>query len=494
MKKRQLSDSQRAYFSLVSQAAFTNPFSPERRNIDQELCHLEPRAFQALSRDEQIDRIGDQLHTKLSELASSGVLLKSFVDSDVDLLYFSILFNTYHRYSTRFDQHIQDQLGAGTELVDVPFSGMALKEMRDYGITKPLALRAFSMFFQMRRAYYFIHHALVGRSTSMKQLRLHLWNNLFTSNLQQYEQRLWDRMEDFSILLLGETGTGKGAAASAIGRSGFIPFDEQQGRFKESFVENFLSINLSQFPETLIESELFGHRKGAFTGAIENYSGAFSRSRPQGAIFLDEIGDVSVPIQIKLLQVLQDRVYTPVGDHEKRRFKGRIIAATNQPLTDLRRDGKFRDDFYYRLCSDSITVPTLRQRIAEDPSELSDLLEVLCERILGTADAEVVEQIHARLLDRPGADYPWPGNVRELEQAIRRVIISDIYEGDAAGLSSDLGGSTADAVIQGNLSAQELLQRYCNLLYQRHGTYEEVARRTELDRRTVKKYIEQAQT
>src|SRR5256885_693597 len=130
-------------------------------------------------------------------------------------------------------------------------------------------------------------------------------------------------------------------------------------RFAANFAESFIAINLSQYPETLIESELFGHRKGAFTGAIDHHAGVFERCSAYGALFLDEIGEVSIPVQIKLLQVLQERTFTALGGHEKRRFSGRVIAATNRRLDELRRDGRFRDDFFFRLCSDVIEVPTL---------------------------------------------------------------------------------------------------------------------------------------
>src|SRR5205085_1538803 len=173
----------------------------------------------------------------------------------------------------------------------------------------------------------------------------HLWQNVFTQEVHLYEHYLWDRMEDFSTLLLGETGTGKGAAAAAIGRSGYIPFGRNQGRFAESFMRSFIALNLSQFPESLIESELFGHRKGAFTGAVEAHEGLLARCSAHGAIFLDEIGEVSAPIQIKLLQVLQERSFCPVGSHETVKFRGRVVAATNRPLETP--DGRkvFRDDF-----------------------------------------------------------------------------------------------------------------------------------------------------
>jgi transcriptional regulator with PAS, ATPase and Fis domain len=297
-------------------------------------------------------------------------------------------------------------------------------------------------------------------------------------------------MEDFSTMLLGETGTGKGTAAAAIGRSGFIPFDERKGCFAGSFTRNFVSMNLSQFPETLIESELFGHKKGAFTGAVDEHEGVFARCSPHGAIFLDEIGDASVPTQIKLLQVLQERTFSPVGSHEKLRFRGRVIAATNKPLDQLRASGQFRDDFYYRLCSDVITVPPLRQRMTEDPRELDDLVAHLVLRLTGEPSKDAVELVHAVIDNVLGRNYPWPGNVRELEQAVRRILLTKHYEGDHKSVAPDLQSRLRDGIDHGSLDADTLLSDYCRLLYERNGTYEEVARRTKLDRRTVKAYIE----
>jgi transcriptional regulator with GAF, ATPase, and Fis domain len=297
-------------------------------------------------------------------------------------------------------------------------------------------------------------------------------------------------MEDFSTLLLGETGTGKGAAAAAIGRSGFIPFDEKRGCFAESFTKTFIALNLSQFPETLIESELFGHRKGAFTGAISDHDGVFARCSPYGAILLDEIGEVSVPTQIKLLQVLQERTFTPVGSHEKLRFHGRVIGATNKPLEKLRTTGQFRDDFFYRLCSDVITVPPLRQRIREEPAELDDLIGLIVKRLTGQAAPELIALVRG---EAP-AKYAWPGNVRELEQAVRRVLLTQEYAGDHRAVATDLAGQIQNGIADGSLDADALLAGYCKLLHDRHATYEEVARRTNLDRRTVKAYIEKHST
>jgi transcriptional regulator with PAS, ATPase and Fis domain len=257
-------------------------------------------------------------------------------------------------------------------------------------------------------------------------------------------------------------------------------------------MQGFVALNLSQFAETLIESELFGHRKGAFTGAVDHHEGVFARCSPHGAIFLDEIGDVSVPVQIKLLQVLQERTFSPVGGHERQRFRGRVIGATNKPLDALRRSRSFRDDFFYRLCSDVVTVPPLRQRIEEDPAELDDLVVLIVRRLTGEASPAVMDGIMAVLRASPAMRYSWPGNVRELEQAVRRIVLTRQYAGDDRRLPMDLAGRLQAGVADGSLDAETLLAAYCRMLYERHRTYEEVARRTRLDRRTVKSYIEKA--
>ena len=365
-----------------------------------------------------------------------------------------------------------------------------MAQLKTRGFSESRSLHYLALFFQLRSAYFFIVHSLVGESACMKGLRRKLWNNVFTYDVRLYDQHLWNRMEDFSTLLLGETGTGKGAAAAAIGRSGYIPFDRKRGSFVESFARNFIAINLSQFPESLIESELFGHRKGAFTGAIDHHKGVFERCSTHGALFLDEIGDISIPVQIKLLQVLQERRYTPVGSHTESRFSGRIIGATHRPLDVFRQEGRFRDDFYYRLSSDVITVPPLRQRIAEDPGELERLVRLLVNRALGAEHEPLVDRVMEALGHGLPPDYAWPGNVRELEQAVRRILLTEQYEGDVPTEGAASDHSLAAELAEGNLDAREVLSRYCALLYDRFGTFEEVARRTQLDRRTVKKYVQ----
>src|SRR5207302_4147564 len=223
-------------------------------------------------------------------------------------------------YLPQIDALVERQADQGGAPLTGSLGEEVLADLGGHGFAGEGAARYFAGFFQVRRAFYFIDGALAGECESMRKLREALWNNVFTHDMRGYEAGLWNRMEDFSTLLLGETGTGKGSAAAAIGRSEFIPYVPGERRFAANFAESFIAINLSQFPETLIESELFGHRKGAFTGAIDHHQGVFERCNEHGALFLDEIGEVGVPLQIKLLQVLQERTFTPLGGREKKRF------------------------------------------------------------------------------------------------------------------------------------------------------------------------------
>jgi DNA-binding NtrC family response regulator len=481
----------REFFSLWARMIFTNPFSDERAESEALLSLPQGRApgkgrhpFTAML---------PALNSRIRGLERRGVgVLQRFQGEDRTLVEYAFLFQVYHQYLDDLDELIELQLAAGDEPAKAPFAEAVLVKLRERGLSEEESLGYLGLFYQLRRAYYFIDHSLVGDSPSMRQLRLALWNNVFTRDVRTYFRHLWNRMEDFSTLLLGETGTGKGSAAGAIGRSGYIPFDRKRGHFAHSFTRTFVAINLSEFPESLIESELFGHRKGAFTGAVENHEGLFERCSVHGALFVDEIGEVSVPVQIKLLNILQNRTFSPVGSHETKRFTGRVIAATNKSLRELRRARTFRDDFFYRLCSDVIVVPPLRQRMQESPSEFQQLVDLLVTRMTGRRTPKLTGMVLEALKRDLPKGYPWPGNVRELEQAVRRVLLTGHYAGDLFTVGSSLEDTLVSAINEGELQAKELLSRYCAVLYGRLGTFEDVARRTGLDRRTVKKYLETA--
>jgi DNA-binding NtrC family response regulator len=482
-----LDSEDREFFSRLTESMYVNPFSEELELMRKLIPGYTPEQFRS---EHFLWTMNPLLNQRIEQLESKGIhRIQQFHGKDRTLVEDAFKLQAYLRVVPKMDKLVQPQSNREESSVDVPFGRQEVAKIKARGFSEQEGIHLFALFYQLRRAYYFISHSLTGDSPSMKNLRLALWNNVFSYDIRTYDQFLVNRMEDFSTLLLGDTGTGKGSAAAAIGRSGYIPFDLQKGRFTKNFNDIFVSINLSQFSESLIESELFGHCKGAFTGAVENHQGLFERCTDHGSLFLDEIGELSVPIQIKLLHVLQERIFNPVGSHSQKRFAGRVIVATNRPLQDLRKRGNFRDDFFYRLSSDVITLPTLCQRIEESPDELAQLVNLLVNRMTGQKSSSLTEMILEKLKRDLPPNYSWPGNVRELEQAIRRILMTGKYGGDSFVSDLTLEEDFMQRFQTGQLEARELLHRYCTLLFQKFGTYEEVGRRTKLDRRTVKKYL-----
>lgn len=482
----ELNSEERSFFVLVQKAVSANPFSDERQELDLKITGR----YHQKKKQGDVAAVVQEVGGRIQKLESQERHdIRRYKGQDRQMVKSAMLFDVFHRFIPSFDQLIMDQLAAGNENLQASFAREALALMEKRGFSTKQACRYFELFFQMRRAFFFIQQSLVGRSPCMVTLRESLWNNVFTHNIDLYDEHLWNRMEDFSTMVLGPTGAGKGTAAAAIGRSGYIPFDRKKQCFVENFTAAFIPVNLSQYSQSIIESELFGHKKGAFTGAIENYQGIFDRCSPYGSILLDEIGEVSHPIQIKLLQVLQERCFLPVGDHKAKRFSGRVIAATNRSLAKIREDRILRDDFFYRLCSDIIIVPGLSQRITEDRLELKDLLAHTIHRILGKPARELSRRLYRQIDQQLGTDYAWPGNVRELEQCVRRLLINQRYIPFESSTGRELDGLLKDGIAKGTMDAQTLIAGYCYMLYKRHGTFEAVAQRTRLDRRTAKKHI-----
>ena len=207
-----------------------------------------------------------------------------------------------------------------------------------------------------------------------------------------------------TVLLTGETGTGKGVMARLIHR---------HSRRNQS---QFIAVHCGAIPETLLESELFGHEKGSFTGAIRRKLGKFEIAH-KGAIFLDEIGSVTPSAQIKLLQVLQDKTFSRVGGEELLETDVRVIAATNNDLKSMKDEGCFRSDLFYRLNVFPIEIPPLRERLEDLPS----LVEVMLKN-MNRFHGKEIHGVHPLALEA-FAHYSWPGNIRELENILERAYI-----------------------------------------------------------------------
>ena len=486
LKKVKLTSKERYFFKTVYNAAFANPFSDLRQRLDLKIAGL----FSTVSQREGKNLCIKEVESRIKKLEDKGRAdINLFDGQDRKIIKVVYLFNVFHKFRDNFDQLIKEQIKVQDTPLPVPFAKSAMHLLHVKGFDDKNIPHYFALSWQLRRAFYFISTSLTGSSPCMQNLKKHLWNNIFTHDIDLYNRYLWNKMEDFSTLLLGETGTGKGTAAKAIGSSGYIPFDEKKQCFVQSFTRAFSSLNLSQYPETLLESELFGHTKGAFTGAMDDYQGVFDRCSPHGSILLDEIGEIPHHVQIKLLRVLQERTFSPVGTHAKSRFKGRVIGATNRPKKDIVNNKIFREDFYYRLCSDIIEVPPLRTRISENPDELNNLLDFTIKKITGIHSEALITKFKKTIDRSLGLNYQWPGNVRELEQCVRSIVLRRNYKGKMESQAPDLAGKLAQGIAQQNISVSCLISGYCKLLYDKFGTYEKVAKLTGLDRRTVKKHI-----
>lgn len=209
---------------------------------------------------------------------------------------------------------------------------------------------------------------------------------------------------DANVLILGENGTGKELIARAIHRN------------SSRSHENFVGVDLGSITETLFESELFGHKKGAFTDAKEDRAGRFELANG-GTLFLDEIGNLSMPLQAKLLTVLQNRRVSRVGANKETPINIRLISATNMPLYDMVKENRFRQDLLYRINTIEIEIPPLRERLEDIPLLANHFLKYYAEKY-GKSVSKISDAAAVRM-----HKHPWPGNIRELQHAIERAVI-----------------------------------------------------------------------
>lgn len=342
-------------------------------------------------------------------------------------------------------------------------------------------------FYQIRRAFEAIFHGLSGGSAPAAALRAAAWQSTFGVDSARYRRFLFRVMPEVPTLVVGPTGTGKELVTHAIGRSGYIPFDPDRRCFVAA--PTVRAIHLAAVPSGLVESELFGHQRGAFTGATQDRTGLLDACPPGGAVFLDEIGDLDPYVQVKLLRVLEDRRFTPVGSNTPRPFHGRILAATHVDLAAAIEAGGFRQDLFYRLAGDTIRVPSLRRRLDEDPGELRQIVRTLLGRQLGAHDDDrLLDDVCAALERDLGPDWPWPGNVRELSQAVRRVLL----HGHARPQASPTGQDALDRLAHQGATMADLQRRYARRVHARTGSFAKAAEVLGVDWRTVRSWVRDA--
>jgi transcriptional regulator with AAA-type ATPase domain len=483
------------FLSSVAKLGYGNPFLPERITYEKAALGREfvpggPVWSASVSNPDAEPPNEAALYKKLNallEVLPARLAAASDVRADELTAYEeSVHYLLYQRYHARFVaargkwQFYREFLADWNRLSRIP--GKRFESRLE-------PAHVFACFRQIQRAFHHIYDNIIGNSMPAARLRASIWQSIFTHDMRRYRRVLYRRMGDFPTLITGPSGTGKELIARAIAGARYVPFDPERMEFADAPGESFLPINIAALSPTLIESELFGHRRGSFTGAIGDRKGWLEACPPSGSVFLDELGEMDLAIQVKLLRVIETRRFAAVGDTAPRDFQGKLIAATNRDLPSEIRAGRFREDLYYRLCADLIQTPSLADQIRDSPGVLRELVHYMTLRTVGDEAERCLPEVEEWIAKQLPADYAWPGNYRELEQCVRNVIIRRTYR-PLAQAANDNEDDFFARFRAGQLSADELLAHYAARVYQLTGSYEEAARRMGLDRRTVKAKVE----
>ena len=479
------------FLSTVAALAYCNPFLPERIAFEKEALGREFKSSGPVwsASVEDPDAVPPNvmaIYRKLGDVIERAhrALSAAHQHSAADLAIYeeSVHYLLYERYYPEFVAAPGKYVFYRRFLEDwdrlCHFPGKTFQSALD-------PAHVFACFRQIQRAFHHIYNNIIGNSTPAANLRASVWQSIFTHDMRRYRRTMYRKMGEFPTLITGPSGTGKELIARAIAGSRYIPFHPGRMEFVDSPAESFLPINVAALSPALVESELFGHRRGAFTGAIGDRKGWLESCPQWGSVFLDELGEMDLSIQVKLLRVIETRRFSPVGDTASREFRGKLIAATNRELPVEIEAGRFREDLYYRLCADLIRTPSLADQIRDSSGVMHELLHYMTSRTVGDEAIDCLPGVESWIQKHLPKGYAWPGNYRELEQCVRNVIIRGSYRpaGQSANREDD---SFLRRFKAGEMTADELLARYAAEVYRLTGSYEEAARRMAVDRRTVK--------
>lgn len=497
-----LSRRDRKLAEILAKITTINPFLPERVALEHEVLGSGFDASEGIARSrpielansknlqllkEQLQIVAEKIRDRIAEqVTGDDDEYASYMDMVKHLIFFGV-----------------NELWSSPQFEPTQHAGVWQKFCVDYAYWFEIPgfrfgdlidkVAMFSGMYQIHRAYQQIYQNFYGRSSASIRLRAAIWQSIFTHDFHRYQRGLFRYMSRIVTLIVGASGTGKELIANAVGRSQYLPFDEKKMLFPGEPEQLFFPIHLAAMPATLVESELFGHAKGAYTGATDNRSGWFETAGVYGSVFLDEVGEIDHTLQVKLLRVLQTRQFSRVGEHRLRQFEGKLIAATNRDLLTETKNGSFREDLYYRLCGNVIQTPTLKEQISDSPDELERSIRFIAGKIAPSETESITADALRWIEQELPPDYHWPGNFRELEQFVHGIIVHNKYEfmDQRVATPDEYWANTMAQLSNLELTADQLLQRYCTYAYGKTGSFEQAADHLKLDRRTVKAKLDQ---
>ena len=521
-----LDPAERSFLERVARLYAANPFERKWNRLLRDT--LGPELLQGLDEGSALvwgplgsakDRLSEPLARSLAAVAERLRAGASPTAEEIEAYRGAAIYRLWDCFGARI-QKIIDEDG-----VDVPFWDdfvRAHRDLFDYpGIAVPEPEHLLSLFYQARRACWFITTKIAGRSRLACRSRAAIWRAILGSDVCAYARELYRRMHDFTVLITGETGTGKDLAAECIGWSGYIPFDVGARRFAATYAEDFHVRNLCEVPSELLESTLFGHRKGSFTGAFADAPGCLGLTRPRGVLFLDEIGEIPLHVQAKLLRPLQNREFVPLGDNRPRKVLGRFVFATLRDLEAMCQRGEFRADLYERMNGFRVHMPSLRELRAD--GGLLDYVGGFVAARIDDPDLRCTLTLRVmRSIQDTLADHDWPRNLRELKNYTERCLVAGESGPDTVEPSARALAPAAPAVTMGDpqrvpqpppdapqsvcvpssgivgwlakdggVDHEELIRAYVTQIYFLTGQNKaETARRSGFDRRTVDRYID----
>jgi len=506
-----IQDSERPFLQALARLNCTNPFTPERLDLERQALGAdftaEPDTFWSLTPEQTTQRrpnlallldrarsAADDIRNRLLQRQpATDHELQLYDDLSLYVLFYELLESWGHRLSPGSSRADADRAAWDR------FSAEFDRRLKLPGLQLPSArdrVALFELFHQIYRAFFSIFECVIGRSRPAAALRARIWQSIFTHDFQRYRRSLRKTLAQVTTLITGPSGSGKELVAQAIGMSRWIPFNERERQFAIQPADSYAAINISAFARNLVESELFGHAKGAFTDASAARAGWLESCGEHGSVLLDEIGELDHATQVKLLRVLQNRQFQRLGETKVRDFHGKIIAATNRDLRKEIEAGRFREDLYYRLCGDVIETPPLAAQTRDNPEMLEDLVTQIVERIVPEEKLSLTAEVLRSIAECMPADYHWPGNIRELEQCVRNIMICGRCSPAAAPNSGPSGNDPtqlprellilARRMQSVNATAEEVLQQYCRWAWRTTGSFDMAARKLLLDRRTVR--------